>query len=255
MFEGPVKTKILITGGTGKLGKELIKVFPDSLHPTHGELDITNRNAVFSYIENNRPETIIHCAALTGIRQCEDNKELAWRVNVEGTENLVKACEKYREDCYFIYISTACVFYGDKGDYVETDIPYPKNFYSLTKLLGEFVVKYSNLKWLVIRTNFVPREKWPYPKAFIDRYGTYLFADDLALAIKSVIADGFTGIIHVNGEEKISMYELAKITTPDIKPMTLGDYNGPPLTVDMSLRSMRIKPFKINKTKTYEMNP
>jgi len=157
----------------------------------------------------------------------EQNKKVAWQVNVDGTENLVKACEKYRDGCYFVYMSTACVFYGDVGNYVETDTPYPKNFYSLTKLLGEFVVKYSSLKkWLIVRTNFVPRERWPYRKAFIDRFGTYLFADDLALAIASVVKDNFTGIVHVCGDEKLSMFELAKITTPDIEPTTMAEYNG-----------------------------
>jgi len=239
---------IMITGGTGKLGKELVKVFPESLHPTHKELDMTDKGTVYQYIKEGMPDVIIHCAALASIRQCEENKELAWKVNVEGTENLVKGCLNYKNDCYFVYMSTACVFYGDKGDYVETDIPYPKNSYSLTKLLGEFVVKYSSLKkWLIIRTNFVPREKWPYPKAFIDRYGTYLFADDLASAIRSLIFKNHTGIVHICGEEKMSMFELARITTPNIKPMTLAEYLGPPLTVDMSLRSIRIKSFKINK--------
>jgi dTDP-4-dehydrorhamnose reductase len=229
-------SQALITGSTGKLGKELVKVFPGALAPTHKMLDITDKEAVLSFIRENKPDMIIHCAALTGIRECENNKELAWRVNVEGTENLVRACEKVVKNCYFVYISTACVFYGDKGDYVETDIPYPKNFYSLTKLLGEFVVKYSNLKeWLIIRTNFVAREKWPYPKAFVDRYGTYLFADDLASAIKLITDKNMTGILHVCGEEKISMFELAKITTPDVKPVSLSEYDGPPLTVDMSL--------------------
>ena len=237
---------VMITGSTGKLGKELLKVFPNSFAPSHEELDITDKEAVFKYIQKIRPELLIHCAALTGIRECENDKESAWRVNVEGTENLVKACEKFAKTCYFVYISTACVFYGDKGEYVETDIPYPKNFYSLTKLLGEFVVKYSNLKkWLIIRTNFVAREKWPYPKAFVDRYGTYLFADDLAKAIKVVLEKNYTGILHVCGNRKLSMFELAKITTPEVQPMTLEEYNGPPLTVDMSLKSVRIKPFKL----------
>jgi hypothetical protein len=45
------------------------------------------------------------------------------------------------------------------------------------------------------------RERWPYPKAFVDRFGTYLFADDLARAIKNVVEEGFTGILHVCGEE------------------------------------------------------
>lgn len=242
--------KVLITGGTGKLGKELVKATPNSLHPTHKELDITNKGALDSFVRENMPDVIIHCAALTGIRDCEENKELAWKVNVEGTENIVKACLEYNRKCYFVYISTACVFYGEKGDYVENDIPYPKNFYSLTKILGEFIVKYSGLKkWLIIRTNFVAREKWPYPKAFIDRYGTYLFADDLASAIKSVTGNNLTGIVHIHGNEKMSMFELAKITTPNVQPMMLAEYNGPPLTVDMSLRSIRIRPFKINKIK------
>ena len=239
--------KVFITGGTGKLGKELVSFFPGSLYPTHTELDITNREALHRFIKENIPNIIIHCAALTDIRLCEENKKLAWKVNVEGTRNLVKACLEYN-NCYFVYISTACVFYGDKGDYVETDIPYPKNFYSLTKLLGEFIVKYSGLnKWLIIRTNFVPRKPWPYPKAFIDRYGTYLFADDVALAVTSVIVKNLTGIVHIYGEEKMSMFELAKMTTPNIKPMNLAEYTGPPLTIDMSLSSIRIKPFKIKK--------
>lgn len=240
--------KVFITGGTGKLGKELVKIFPHSLYPTHKELDITDKEGVYRFIEENMPDMIVHCAALASVRLCEENKELAWKVNVEGTENLVNACLEHKSDCYFVYISTACVFYGDRGDYVETDIPYPKNFYSLAKLIGEFVVKYSGLEnWLIIRTNFVPRERWPYPKAFTDRYGTYLFTDDLARAIREMVDRRIMGFLHVCGEEKFSMFDLAKITTPDIQPMTLKEYSGPPLTQDMSLKSVRIKPFKLTR--------
>lgn len=243
-----MEAKTLITGSTGKLGTALVRVFHNKLAPNHEELDITDNKAVFRYIKTNKPEVLIHCAALTGIRECEENKEKAWRVNIEGTENLVEACEDAAKDCYFIYISTACVFYGDKGNYVETDIPYPKNFYSLTKLLGEFIVKHSTLKKpLIIRTNFVAREKWPYSKAFADRYGTYLFADDLAKAIKKVTDSNATGLLHICGEERISMFELAKMTTPKVERMTITEYTGPPLTMDMSLNSKRIKPFRITK--------
>ena len=241
-------SRVLITGSTGKLGNALVRILPNALAPPHRELDVADKEAVLDYIGKKKPKIIIHCAALTGIRECEDNKENAWAVNVGGTENLVKACESVANDCYFVYVSTACVFSGDRGNYVETDVPCPKNYYSLTKLLGEFVVKYSALKnWLIVRTNFVARERWPYAKAFVDRHGTYLFADDLAKGIKKVIDKDLTGVLHVCGKDKISMFELARITTPEVKPMCLADYDGPPLTVDMSLVSTRIEPFKITK--------
>jgi dTDP-4-dehydrorhamnose reductase len=93
----------------------------------------------------------------------------------------------------------------------------------------------------------VPREKWPYPKAFADRFGTYLFADDLARAIKQVMNDSFTGTLHVCGKDRLSMFELAKITTSDVQPMSLADYKGPPLTIDMTLKSIKIKPFTLTR--------
>lgn len=237
---------VLITGGGGRLGKELRKAFPGALAPTHEELDITNIEKVKQYVSQFNFDTIIHCAALAGISQCEENRKLAWEVNVLGTENLLKACTEFTDNCYFVYISTACVFYGDRGNYTEDDIPYPKNFYSLTKLLGEFVVKSNSwTKSLIIRTNFTSRERWPYPKAFIDRFGTYLLAEDVAVAIKEVIENAMTGVVHIVGSRKLSMYELAKITTPDIEPMTLAEYQGPPLTIDMSLDTIRWKKYEI----------
>lgn len=240
---------LLITGGEGTLGKELVKLFPGSVHPSHTELDVGDAGPVDAFVRKASPTMVIHCAALTGVRECEDDRELAWRVNVGGTENLVRACEAFSRDCYFVFVSTACAFYGDRGDYTESDLPYPKNYYALTKLLGEAAVRHSGLKrWLVIRTNFVGREKWRYPKAFADRYGTYLFADDLARAIREVTDKETTGVLHVVGDRRLSMFELARITTPDVQPMTLDSYRGPPLTIDMTLRSERIPPFKLTRT-------
>ena len=237
---------LLITGGDGTLGRELVKLYPDSVHPSHSELDIGDGLAVSAFLQRTKPEMVIHCAALTGVRECEENKNLAWKVNVEGTENLVEGCRALPNDCYFAQISTACVYYGDRGDYAESDLPYPKNYYALTKLLGEAAVRHSGLKrWLVLRTNFVGREKWRYPKAFADRFGTYLFADDVAKAIREVAEEKMEGILHVVGDRRLSMFELARITTPDVQPMTMDSYHGPPLTVDMTLRSERIPPFKI----------
>lgn len=238
--------KILITGSSGRLGKELIKFFPNSLHPSRSEMDITNKDQVYQFIEKNKPEIIIHLAALTDVRECENKKDLAWKTNVDGTYYLVSASLKFVPEVYFVYMSTPCVFSGEEGNYNEDSIPYPKNFYALTKLLGEVIVRYSELKkWLIIRGNFVTRDRWPYPKAFVDRYGTYLFSDQMAKAIKEVLDNKMTGIVHIVGDKKLSMYEVAKITTPDILPLTLKEYNGPPLTKDMSLETKRWKKYSI----------
>lgn len=227
---------MLITGSSGALGRDLVKVFPTSFHPSHGVLDIIDGESVSSYVKKHKPSCVIHAAAIVGVRECEDNKDLAWRTNVEGTRNLVAAAMKYVPDVRFVYLSTACVFDGKTGFYSESSIPVPENFYGLTKLVGEFVA--SELpNHMIIRTNFVPRKPWKYPRAFIDRFGTYLFTDQVAPAIDEVLRSKLTGVVHVVGDTKLSMFDLAKIVTPNIEPMSLNEYTGPPLTVDMTLRS------------------
>ena len=237
--------KLLITGSAGKLGKELLKLFPKALSPRRDELDITDDKSVSAYIEKHKPDAIIHTAAFTDVRRAEEEKELVWKTNVSGTENLVEACMRHAPNVRFVYMSTACVFDGERGMYTEDDVPFPKNFYSLTKLIGEFVVKRLP-NHLIIRTNFVAKEKWPYPKAFTDRYGTYLFAEDVARGIKEMLDSNANGTLHLVGDKMMSMFELAKITTPDIQPMTLKEYKGPSLTVDMSLDTSRWKKYRIS---------
>ena len=236
--------KSLITGGNGILGTELKKFFPDSLFPSHSELDITNHETVFDYFSKNEFDSIIHTAAMTSVRQCESEKKLSWDTNVVGTKNLVDATTEFRPNSKFIYLSTACVFDGHDGMYKESSIPSPENFYALTKLIGEQQIK--NLKnYLIIRTNFVGKQKWMYPKAFTDRFGTYLFAENVASGIKEIFDANIVGTIHVVGDKKLSMYDLAKITTASIQPMTIDEYQGPPLTMDMSLDTERWKKYTL----------
>ena len=236
--------KTLITGGSGILGTELKKLFPNSLFPSHSDLDITNNEMVFDYFSKNEFDSIIHTAAMTSVRQCESEKKLSWDTNVIGTKNLVDAAIKFNPNSKFSYVSTACVFDGHVGMYKESSIPHPENFYALTKLIGEQFVK--NLKnHIIIRTNFKGKQKWPYPKAFTDRFGTYLFADQVALGINDIIKENIQGVVHIVGKKKISMFELAQLTTPDIKPMTIDEYQGPPLTMDMSLDTERWKKYTL----------
>lgn len=236
--------KILITGGSGKLGKSLIKAFPNSLIPKRTEFDITKKEIVSKYMKKNKPDVIIHAAALVDVRLCENDKKMAWKTNVIGTKNIIDAIKNFYPKTFFVYLSTACVFSGEEGNYTEESIPNPKNFYALTKLLGEIETK-SLTKYLIIRTNFVAKEKWKYPKAFTDRFGTYLFSDDVAMALKEILKRKIEGTIHICGNRKMSMFELAKITTPNIKPMTLKEYSGPHVTKNMTLNTIRWKKYKI----------
>lgn len=246
--------KVLVTGSTGKLGKEIIKLFPDALAPGRAELDISSKDGIYSYAKEHKPAIVIHLAALTGIPPCETNKELAWKTNVEGTKHLIDACFENNNGCYFLYMSTPCVFRGDKEMYVESDMPYPEHFYGLTKLIGEIIVLNHPLKNnAVVRGNFVPKTKWPHPGAFADRYGTYLFAHDLAKAIKEVVNAKFTGLLHLVGRKKMSMYELAKMCpdSENVKPISYEDYlknGGFKLTKDMSMDTIHKewKRFRIN---------
>ncbi len=235
---------VLITGGSGRLGSELKKVFSDSLAPSLNELDITKRDNVFKYIEKNKPEIIIHTAAMTDAENCEKKPKQAWEINVEGTRILLKGFKKFNPDGYFIYISTAGVFRCDRGNYAEDDCPNPMNFYCLTKLCGEIIAQ-DFKKILIVRTNFVPRGKWPYEKAFADRFGTYLYTDDVARAIKDVVEYKLLGFVHVCGDKKLSMYELAKLSDPNVEKITLKEYRGAGLPKDMSLITKVWHPYKL----------
>jgi dTDP-4-dehydrorhamnose reductase len=207
-------------------------------------MDILDEARVIEFAKRNNPDLIFHTAALVDLRKCESDHSLADRINIFGTEHIANAARLI--GAKLVYISTACVFSGDDGKapYSESSIPKPKHYYGITKQIAEEIVNVIVPdNHLIIRTNFVARSPWKYPKAFTDRFGTYLFADDVAKAI-SIVAD-MQGLVHVCGSKRMSLFELARLTTPDVKPMTLEEYQGPPLTIEMSLISERIKPFEM----------
>lgn len=238
--------KVMITGSSGALGTSLKEVFKDAFCPSHREMDVTEANSVNKTILSYKPDILIHAAALVGIRECEQNKKKAWLTNVEGTQNIVNSLKKLNNGCYLIYVSTACVFAGeDKKFYTEYGTPAPKNYYSLTKLCGEIVTRqYENT--CIVRTNFAQKKQWKYPKAFTDRFGTYLFSDNVAKGIYDVCKKKKKGIIHIVGDKRISMYDMALLCgSKNVGKMTMDEYKGPPLTIDMSLSTKIWKKYKI----------
>ena len=194
---------ILFTGGSGRLGTEF-KKFQDPFiwFPSHRTLDITKK-----IIPKKGIQTIIHAAGYTDVAGAEKNQELCYKVNVEGTQNLLKAYPK----ASFIFISSEYAY-------------KPVNYYSVTKALAEREIALSGNEYLIIRTLFKPRP-YPYERAFIDQYTMGDYVDVIAKKIKlEIMSWSFdkNKLVYV-GTSRKTIYELAKQTKPNIKKASVND--------------------------------
>jgi dTDP-4-dehydrorhamnose reductase len=206
---------LLLSGGRGRLGKELQKHL-GFIAPSSQEFDITDLSGIRKYVDKHKPTLLIHAAAYTNVSGAEKDKQNCWKVNVEGTRNMVKAAMDLALP--LVHISTDYVFWGDQGGYKEDDPVGPvRNYYALSKLVAEELVRVVP-KHLVIRTSFRPVE-WPYPTAFEDIYTSQDYVDviapDIALAIKHVQHIPYD-TLHIATERK-SVYDLAKRRRPDVQ--------------------------------------
>lgn len=233
--------KVLVTGASGLLGKELVKellfrgytvvaiynrnlINVESVKLVKVKLDIVNRSMLEQLVLKTQPDIIVHAAAYTDVDGCELHKELAWNVNVEATRSIVRAARSIKTRPYLIYISTDYVFDGEKGMYKEEDVPNPVNYYGLTKLVGEEIVKTSDLEYTIVRTSaiygvggskksfaeFVAEELSKGKKVYAlqDQYVSPTLNTLLAQALVEVIELKPHGILHIAGE-RMSRYEFA----------------------------------------------
>ncbi|GEM83735.1 SDR family oxidoreductase [Meiothermus hypogaeus] len=235
----PETGPILLTGGTGRLGSALRGLIPNLIAPGREELDITDLFSVQQTLERYQPQVVVHAAAYTDVAQAETEKVLCWRVNVEGTRNLVRAVLKC--NLHFVHISTDYVFWGDKGGYKEDDPVGPvRNYYALSKLAAEEVVRVLP-RYLIIRTSFRP-SPFPYPVAYHDLYTSQdyieVIAPQIALALQNLTRIPYH-TLHIATERK-SVYELAKRTRPDVRPASKQEA-GVSLPEDISLDVRRWK--------------
>ena len=220
--------KILITGGSGTLGTEIRKLISCAA-PSASELDVTDAVSCSRAIKKHDPDIIIHAAAWTDVAGAETKKEKCWTVNVTGTQNIAQAAKGRR----LVFISTDYVFDGERGNYREDDIPNPRNFYALTKLAGELIIRqYPDT--LIIRTAFKPEGAWLYPKAFVDQWGSHDFVSEIApQLVRAALMKDLCGIIHIAGK-CMSMYDLARRVSPHVGKMSRADI-ATPLPRDVSL--------------------
>jgi dTDP-4-dehydrorhamnose reductase len=238
----PLPMRVLVTGGRGRLGQALRPRLPEAWMPPRAELDLHEAAGVAAAIDSYRPTHVLHAAAFTDVRAAEQDPEACWRTNVQGTTNLLRALEfaGLQQACTVLYVSTACVFAGTAGPYSEDDAPEPCNAYGRSKLAAENLVR-AWPQHLVVRTNFVAAGPWPYPKAFSDRFGTYLYADDVAEGLAQLLREGRQGLVHLVGDRRLSMWELARLSSPQVQPMGMDELRPRlPLTMDMSLCSHRV---------------
>ena len=241
------ENKILITWWTGRLWKACQKVFPNAIYPTRKDMDITNPEMIKSFLIEKKPKYIIHLAALASIPACEEDKNLAWTINVEATRNLVEiAKENWIEK--FLYLQSACIFSWEDAPYDENSIPNPKHYYGFTKIIAEEIIKSYNddkFKTLIARTNFTTMP-WEYEKAFTDRFWTYLFAQWVAKWMKEFLENNkWNQIIHICWDRKISMYEYAPLGWSKVWKLTMQEYKWVCLTRDMSLKTKNWHSYKI----------
>jgi len=156
--------KILITGGSGRIGYEFFEYLSKEGHTTictclkheiNGhkarKLDLTDKGKTLNFIIKEKPELVVHTAALTNVELCEKNKSLADLQNVGATRNIIEGCIKTGSRLTFI--SSSFVFSGRKSLYVEDDPTDPINYYGVTKAESERQILESGLEFLTLRVD------------------------------------------------------------------------------------------------------
>lgn len=239
LHTGDSALKILVTGASSlpgfrtvenclEKGYIVLTVYHENPIPVEHEklkkvrLDIRDFEGFKKVVFNEKPDVIVHMAALGDVDLCERDRSLAWSSTVEPSIALAKWASEIQP--FLVYLSTDYVFDGEKGGYCEYDPPNPVNYYGLVKLLGEVAFRSSGMDYAVVRAssiygfgpgrkNFakflVERlEKNEEVKALIDQYTTPTQAQLLGEAVVEIVERRLIGIFHIVGE-RMSRYEFA----------------------------------------------
>lgn len=192
-------------------------------------VDITQKNVVRERIAASNAPWVFHFAAVTDLDASEKERELgksslAWRVNVEGTRNIVEAariCGKH-----VLYLSTDFVFDGNAGPYTEDSQPNPQSWYAITKNEGEKIVAGMGGLGLTLRIAFPYQARQQGRADFVHRIMEELkagkeivaptdqlvsptFIDDVARVIRTLATSNASSIYHAVGSQAISPYDAA----------------------------------------------
>ena len=147
--------RILIFGANGQLGLDLARAITGDFSVVavnHEECDITDEDRVRQLLADAQPDFVINCAAMTNVPECETRDQRAFEVNARGAKNIAVGCAAISKA--MIHVSTDYVFDGlTDQPYVETDLPGPVNVYGLSKLMGEYYIRFLNPKHYIFRSS------------------------------------------------------------------------------------------------------
>jgi dTDP-4-dehydrorhamnose reductase len=224
----------VVTGSRGLLGATLMRTLPEAgFRAVALTGDIRDAAAVAKQIAQAAPAHVVHTAAMTDVAACERQPQEAFAVNGEGTKNVVAAARA--AGACILYVSTASVFRGDRGDCREADTPEPINAYNQSKREGErHTLDYDG--GMVLRLNLIGiHPDGSRGKNFIEwllddfraNKDMTLFADVCinplsnwtiaALIAKILVRDRLEKILHIGSRDvlsKAAIGELARARFP-----------------------------------------
>ncbi len=224
--------KILVTGCNGQLGRAIRKEYENdqivfiNTDVVEGDgvisLDITDIEAVLKLARERKPDVIINCAAHTNVDKCEEQWDLAYKINAIGPRNLSIAAREL--DAKMIHVSTDYVFEGNgTKPYTEFDEPNPVSAYGKTKLEGEKFVKEFAPKYFILRTAWLYGEGKNFVKTMLklaenhdvvsvvcDQLGTPTSAVELAKMIHYLEQTENYGVFHATCEGDTNWADFAE---------------------------------------------
>ena len=257
---------VLITGAAGLIGHYLLKTAPrwaprwEVRGITRQDVDLTDVACLSGVVRSLNPLAIIHCAALSRTKDCEQDPESARRINVEVTAHIAQLSQ----DIPFLFLSSGEVFDGRTGWYGETDEPNPINVYGRTKLQAEQAVL-QNPRHTVVRIVLTAGTSEAGDRSFVEDMcrtakagkDVTLYADEfrcplpagvIARVIWELVDFKQSGLYHLGGSERLSRWEIGQVLLswyPDLEGRLVQDsarnHTGAPRPADLSLRCDKIQ--------------
>jgi dTDP-4-dehydrorhamnose reductase len=258
--------KILLTGSNGLLGQKLVhklKADPkvellatargaNRLNNQEGynykSLDVTSAEKVEAICAAEKPEVIIHTAAMTNVDACETDREWAYVLNVEAVAHLIVACRKH--NIHLVHLSTDFIFDGADGPYDEEAKPNPVSYYGETKLKAEQLIKESGIPAAILRTVLVYGVAEEMSRSNIvlwakgalesgkkitvvdDQFRSPTLAEDLADGCILAALQKAEGVYNISGADFMSVLELVQrvgkaydLDTSFIEPISSSTLN------------------------------